>query len=119
MAISSFRSPDALGNGRHDLKQVADDTDIGNFEDRCLGVAVDRNDQVGILHTHKMLDRSTDTAGDIDLWSHRLTGLTYLMLYIDPAGINSTSRRTNHTAKLISKLSYQLEILFIKQAAAS
>jgi hypothetical protein len=34
---------------RHELEQVADQADVGDFEDRRLGVLVDRDDGAGVL----------------------------------------------------------------------
>ena len=37
-------------NGRDDLEEVADDAVVGDLEDRRLGVAVDGDDDVRVLH---------------------------------------------------------------------
>src|SRR3974390_3559974 len=49
-----------LDQRRHDVAQLSDDSDIGNLEDRCLRVFIDRDDTASALHAYDVLDRSAD-----------------------------------------------------------
>src|SRR3954452_6397221 len=66
---------DLLGGGGDDLEQVADDAEVGQLEDRRLGVLVDRDDGLRGLHAGPVLDRTGDAHGDVELRGDGLAGL--------------------------------------------
>ena len=59
------------GQFRNRLEQVCDQTVIGDLEDRCLLVLIDRDDDLGILHTSEVLDRAGNTDCDVKVRGHR------------------------------------------------
>src|SRR5690348_8748460 len=63
---------------RHDLVDVADDSEIGDREDRGLAVLVDRDDVVAVLHADKVLGCAGDTERDVHLRLHGLASLADL-----------------------------------------
>ena len=64
---SSVASPDELGQLGQDLLDVADHGHVGEVEDRCVRVLVDRDDRAGALHPDLVLDRAGDAARDVEL----------------------------------------------------
>src|SRR5215469_6799197 len=58
---------DLVDQLRNDLEQVADDAEVGQLEDRCLGVLVDHHDRLGRLHARPVLDRARDAARHVQL----------------------------------------------------
>src|SRR5579884_2656681 len=69
---------DAAGQRRYDLEQVADQPVGSEPEDRRVRIAVDRDDDVGVLHPHLVLDLAGDAAGDVQAGPHRLSRLAHL-----------------------------------------
>src|SRR4029450_5470080 len=69
---------DLLGGGRDDGVQVAHDTEVGQLEDRGLGVLVDGHDGLRGLHAGAVLDRPGDADGDVELRRDGLAGLPHL-----------------------------------------
>src|SRR5258706_14269674 len=59
----------------HELEQVADEPVVGDAEDRCLRVLVDRDDHLRILHAGEVLDGARDACRDVQLRSDDLAGL--------------------------------------------
>ena len=53
-----FHLCDLGGQGGDDLEEIADYSIVGDVEDRCFGVLVDRDDRLRILHADHVLDRS-------------------------------------------------------------
>src|SRR6185503_4737969 len=62
----------------HDRKEVADDSDVGDLEDRGFGILVDGNDGAGILDTRQVLDRAGNTDRDVQFGRDDLAGLAHL-----------------------------------------
>src|SRR5687768_6891209 len=60
---------------RQDLEQVADETVIGDLEDRRLGVLVDGDDDARILHAGEVLDGARYAAGNVEVRRDDLAGL--------------------------------------------
>src|SRR3712207_5589040 len=58
---------DGLGGLRDDGVQVAHDAEVGQLEDRGLGVLVDRHDRLRGLHAGPVLDRPGDADRDVEL----------------------------------------------------
>ncbi len=76
---------DELGE---DLVDVADDAEVGDREDRGVGVLVDGDDRSRVLHAHQMLHGPGDATGDIDVRLHGLPGLPHLLGIGDPPRID-------------------------------
>src|SRR5271165_7354508 len=55
---------DQLGQFRNDLEQIADHPEVGKFEDRRVGVFVDRDDGARRPHADLVLDRARDPHRD-------------------------------------------------------
>ena len=52
---------------RHNIKQIANHRDVGDLEDRRLGVLVDGDDAARAFHSNDVLDRTADTQRQIQL----------------------------------------------------
>src|SRR5260221_12431544 len=57
---------------RYDLEQVADDTVVGDFEDRRIGILVDGDDGARAFHADQMLNRAGDAEREVPLRRDRL-----------------------------------------------
>ena len=53
------------GQLRHGVEQVSNQTVVCNLEDWCFFILVDRHDDLGVLHTGKMLDRTGNTRSNV------------------------------------------------------
>src|SRR4051794_24329939 len=69
---------DRLGELGDDLVEVADDPQVGELEDRGVGVFVDRDDVLRGLHADLVLDRARDAGREVELRRDRLAGLADL-----------------------------------------
>src|SRR5450756_68414 len=83
---------DELGD---DGEQVADDAEVGDLEDRGLGVLVDRDDRLGGLHACPVLDGAGDADRDVQLRRDGLAGLADLELVRVPAGVGHRAGRAD------------------------
>ena len=52
---------------RYGTEQIRDETIVSNLEDRCIGIFVDRDDHLAVLHTGKVLDRTADTNSNVQI----------------------------------------------------
>ena len=59
--------------------QVAYNAVAGDLENRGLRIFVNGHDDVGRLHSDKVLHGSGDTTRDVEFWTDGLAGLPYLM----------------------------------------
>src|SRR5436309_15372976 len=75
-----------LGELRDDLVQVADDPEVGELEDRGVGVLVDRHDVLRGLHADLVLDGAGDAGRQVELRSDGLARLA------DLAGVRVPAR---------------------------
>ena len=64
---------------------------VGYRIDRCVRIAVDRDDDGAVLHTGDVLYLSRDTAGDIELGANRDTGLADLTFVLDVSGVDRSA----------------------------
>src|SRR5581483_8513080 len=89
---------------RHDLEHIAHDAEIRGFEDRRFRIAVDRDDDVRLLHPNEMLDRAGNAACDVDAWAYGLSGLADLVLIGNPSGHDGCPRGANDSAYGLCKV---------------
>src|SRR4051794_30960321 len=108
-----------LGQLRNDLVQIADHAEIGEFEDRRVGVLVDRDDVLGGLHADLVLDRAADARGEIELRRDRLARLADLRAVGVPAGVDHRARRRDGPAERPRELLQRLEALGLAEPAAA
>src|SRR3954462_9122689 len=91
-ALASLAGLHGLGELGHDLVEVADDAEVGELEDRGVGVLVDRHDVLGALHADLVLDRPGDAGRQVQLGRDRLAGLPDLGGVGVPAGVDHGAR---------------------------
>src|SRR5690606_22385137 len=104
---------------RHQLKQVTHQAVIRYLEDRGFLVLVDRNNDLGILHTCQVLDRTGDTNRDVQLGSNDLAGLADLHVVGHKTGVHCGARSTYGSAQLVGQAVQQLEVVAVLHAAAT
>ena len=110
---------DLLGGLRDDLEQVADHAEVGQLEDRRLGVLVDRDDRLRGLHAGPVLDGAGDAECDVQLRGDRLAGLPDLELVRVEAGVDGRAGRADGAAEQVGELLDQLEVVGAADAAAA
>src|SRR4051812_42787402 len=104
---------------RYELEKIADKTVVGNLEYRRFGVLVYRDDNLAVLHARKVLDRTRDTDGDIQVGRDDLACLPDLVIIGHVASIDSRSRRADCGVQLVGQGLQQLEILAAGHAPAA
>src|SRR4051812_23369264 len=121
-AAMALRAPlglHGLGQLGDDLVEVAHDAEVGELEDRCVRVLVDRDDVLRALHADLVLDRARDAGGEVELRRHRLAGLPDLARVREPAGVDHRPRRGDGAAEGARQLFELLEALGVAEAAAA
>jgi hypothetical protein len=98
---------------------VADDGEVGVFEDRRVGILVDGDDGARALHPDLVLDRARDPARDIELRRDRLPGLADLGGVRIPACVYDRTGRSNGAAEGFREVLDQREVLGLPEPAAS
>lgn len=98
--LGRLDSLDELGDS---VKEVGNETDVGDLEDGCVGVLVDGDDELGLLHAGKVLDGTRDTDGNVELGGDDLAGLADLERVVGVAGVDGCTRGTNGSAEGVSK----------------
>ena len=83
-----------------------------NIENGRIRIAVDRDDTVGLAHPGHMLDLSGNPHSDVELGTHRCTGLSDLMILADDPGVNRGTGGTDFSAEHVRQLLEQGKILF-------
>src|SRR5208282_3632874 len=102
---------DRLDELRDNLGYVADNTQVGDREDRGLAVLVDGDDVLGSLHAHHVLSRARDAASDVDSRLHRFAGLANLERVRDPAGVDDGARCARSAVQQLRQLDYERVVL--------
>src|SRR5215208_2097076 len=110
-----------LGELGHDLVEVADDPEVGELEDRGVGVLVDRHDVLRGLHTDLVLDRAGDAGGQVELRRDRLAGLADLGGVRVPARVDDGARGRDGgvAAEGLRQLVAELEALGLAETTAA
>src|SRR4051794_23063244 len=118
-ALAPLAGLHGLGELGHDLVEVADDAEVGELEDRRVGVLVDRHDVLGALHADLVLDSARDPGGEVELRRDGLARLADLGGVRVPAGVDHRSRRRDRATQCLGELLAELEALGLAQAAAT
>src|SRR3954447_16435183 len=108
-----------LGQLGHDLVEVADDPEVGELEDRGVGVLVDRHDVLRGLHPDLVLDRAGDAGGEIQLGRHGLARLADLGGVGVPARVDHRAGGRHGAAHRTGQLLERLEALGLAEPAAA
>ena len=94
--------------------------DVGDLEDRRVGVLVDGDDEVRALHADQVLDRAGDADRDVELGRDDLARAADLILVRQPARVDDRARRAHLRAeRLDERLQHRLEVLGLLQAPAA
>src|SRR4051794_11283548 len=110
-----------LGQLRQDLVEVADDPQVGELEDRGVGVLVDGHDVLRGLHADLVLDRAGDACRQVQLRRHGLARLADLRGVGVPAGVDHRAGGGDGgvAAEGLGEVVAELEALRLAQAAAA
>src|SRR3954465_12230062 len=100
-----------FGELRPGLVEVADDAEVGELEDRRVGVLVDRDDVLRGLHAELVLDRARDAGGEVELRRDGLAGLADLRRVGVPAGVDDGAGCGDRAAERARELLERLEAL--------
>src|SRR5215216_1584457 len=103
----------------HDLVEVADDPEVGELEDRGVGVLVDRHDVLRGLHADLVLDGAGDAGRQVQLRRDRLARLADLGGVGVPARVDHRTGCRNGAAHHAGELLELLEALGLAEAAAA
>src|SRR5262249_17510730 len=71
----------------NDIKKIAHDSVIRDFEDGSLGVLIHCHDCARAFHAHDMLNGAADTQRKIKFGSNSLSGRTDLAIHRKPSGV--------------------------------
>src|SRR5215212_8289017 len=69
----------------YDLEHIADDAIVGDLEDRCFTILVDRDDRPRRSHTGKVLHRAGNAERDVEVGTHGAARLADLIAVRTPA----------------------------------
>src|SRR4051794_30043144 len=110
-----------LGELRQDLVEVADDAEVGELEDRRVGVLVDGHDVLRGLHADLVLDRPGDARREVQLRRDGLARLADLRRVGVPAGVDHGARGGDGgvAAERRGQVLGELEALRLAQAATA
>jgi len=79
----------------HDLEQITHDAVVRDLEDRRFLVLVDRHDRARVAHPRDVLDRTRDSARDVELGTHLPPRLPDLIAVRAPAIVRHGARRAH------------------------
>ena len=97
---------------RHRVKQIRDQANIGDREDRRVLILVDGDDRLAVLHSRQMLDRARYADSDIDFRRDDLAGLPDLIVVGGIARINRRAARADARAEFVGERVDNLVELF-------
>mmetsp|Transcript_154236 Transcript_154236/g.493331 ORF Transcript_154236/g.493331 Transcript_154236/m.493331 type:complete len:242 (-) Transcript_154236:700-1425(-) len=113
-------SSELAGQLRHLVEEVPDEAVVRDLEDRRVGILVDRNDSLGVLHAREVLDGAADAHGDVELGGDHLAGLANLELVGHEAGVDGRTGGAERSVELVTQgLQDLLEVLAVLHAAAA
>src|SRR6516164_1514827 len=84
-------------------EEILFETVVGDAEDRRLGILVDRDDDLRVLHPGEVLDRAADADGDVELRGDDLAGLADLPVVRRIAGVDRGAARAERGAELVGE----------------
>ena len=90
----------------------AGDNVVGNLIDRSIRVAVYADDDARLLHTGDMLNLTGDAKSEINFWTDCYSCLTNLAVVVNPACIDSGTRSTYLSMKLVGKFEQFIKTFF-------
>src|SRR4051794_31121516 len=108
-----------FGQLRQDLVEVADDAEVGELEDRRVGVLVDRDDVLRGLHADLVLDRAGDPRREVQLRRDGLARLADLRRVGVPAGVDHRAGRRDGAAQGPREGLERLEALGLAEPATA
>src|SRR4051812_8949864 len=108
-----------LGELGDDLVEVAHDAEVGELEDRGVGVLVDRHDVLRGLHADLVLDRAGDPGREVQLRRDGLARLADLGGVRIPAGVDDRAGRRDRAAERARERLERLEAVGVAKAAAA
>ena len=73
------------------IRDITDQADIGNFENRHFLVLIDRHDCAGVLDTGQVLDGARDADRDVEIRTDSGSGLADLQAVGNPAQLHDGS----------------------------
>ena len=76
-----------LQRGREQFQDIRHEPNVGDLEDRCARIRVDRDDEAGVLHAGDVLHRAADPAGHVEFRVDRLAALTDLPRLREPVHV--------------------------------
>ena len=98
---------------------VTDDAEVGDTEDRCFLVLVDRDDVLRALHAHHVLSGTGDARSDVHGRLDDLAGLADLVAVRHPSGVDDGSRRTRRTLEGLGERLDHRVLVGLAEATAS
>src|SRR5271165_3699947 len=110
-----FEFLDELGDSD---EQVCDEPIVGDLEDGCIAVLVDRDDYLRRLHPGDVLDRPGDADRDVELRRHGAPGLADLELRGSIAGIASRAAGTQRRPERVGQRFEDLRELLFQRATS-
>src|SRR3954452_8190120 len=110
-----------VGQLRQDLVEVADDAEVGELEDRRVGVLVDGHDVLRGLHADLVLDGAGDARRQVQLRGDGLARLADRRRVGVPAGVDHRAGGGDGAvaAERLGQVVAELEALGLAQAAAA
>ena len=84
------------------LKQITDQSIIGNLEDGTILVFVDGHDCSRVFHAGYMLNGTADSDSDLQIWSHNFTSLPDLKIVSCVARIHGRSTSADSCMQLFT-----------------
>src|ERR1700680_978694 len=112
-------SSDLRRQFRDDLEQVSHQPVIRDLEDRGLGILVDRDAHLAVLHAREVLDRAGDPDRHVELRGHDLARLPHLVVVGAIAGVDGGARGAERGTQLVGERLQHLEVLAAREPAAA
>lgn len=101
------------------LEEISADAVISYAKDGCVGILIDCDNALAVLHTGEMLDSAGDTASDINAGTYGLACLSNLMIGGDVTCFNGSAACADNSAEGIRKLFNELEAFCTSYASSA
>src|SRR6516225_4314301 len=82
---------DGFSQRRHHFKKIADDSIIGHFKNRRVGVPVDGHNALRALHADEVLNGPRNAHGQVEPWGNRLPAAANLTFHGQPSVVADRS----------------------------